>query len=382
MNKAVLGTGVAIGAGLMYLADPQHGKRRRAMAKDKAFRALNKGGDAAGAVARDVTHRASGLAVSAWRRARNVEVDDTVIAERVRAALGRVVSHPRAIDVMVHNGTVALAGAVLKAEFKNLLRTVERVAGVRKVEQRLDVHEQPGNVPSLQGGAGVRRMTPELLQRKWAPATRFLVGASGAGMAIYGLKRGDGFGSALAMLGGGTVLIAATNKPASEITGVGSGRRAVDVQKTINLNTPLDEVFRFWSDYRNFPNFMTNVRDVRATSVDGRSHWVVSGPVGTSIEYDAVITEFRPNDVIAWKTVEGAPVEHSGTVRFDRNADGTTRVQVHMSYSPPAGLLGDAAARFLGQDLKTKMDEDLLRMKSLVETGNFPHDAARKELHP
>jgi uncharacterized membrane protein len=124
--------------------------------------------------------------------------------------------------------------------------------------------------------------------------------------------------------------------------------------------------------------FMANVREVRRTSRPGQSHWMVSGPAGSTIEFDALLTEFIPNEVIAWKTVEGSAVGHARLVRFDRNADRTTRVQIRMSYNPPAGGLGHAAAWLFGADPRTQMDADLARMKTLIETGIPPHDAAQK----
>src|SRR5205814_2032713 len=165
-----------------------------------------------------------------------------------------------------------------------------------------------------------------------------------------------------------------TNLGIRRLTGVAAGRRAVDIQKTITVAAPLEDVFEFWSAYENFPRFMANVRDVRHTGRPGCSHWTVSGPAGSTIEFDALLTEFIPNRIIAWKTAEGAAVGHAGIVRFDRDGDGT-RVHIRMSYNPPAGGIGHAAAWLFGADPKTQMDADLARMKTLLETGIAPHDA-------
>jgi uncharacterized membrane protein len=91
-----------------------------------------------------------------------------------------------------------------------------------------------------------------------------------------------------------TVFVRAiTNIELKRLLGVGAGRRAIDVQKTINLNAPVERVFRLWTNYQNFPHFMSDVRDVKDLG-DGRSHWTVAGPAGTSVEWDAVITSFTP----------------------------------------------------------------------------------------
>jgi uncharacterized membrane protein len=95
------------------------------------------------------------------------------------------------------------------------------------------------------------------------------------------------------------------------------------------------------------------------------------------VEFDAEITRVIPNAMIAWKTLEGSPVAHAGVVRFDRETDGRTRVHIRMAYNPPAGWLGHGVAAAFGADPKSSMDADLARMKTLIETGRAPHDAAR-----
>jgi uncharacterized membrane protein len=122
---------------------------------------------------------------------------------------------------------------------------------------------------------------------------------------------------------------------------------------------------------------MTNVQEVRATET-GHSHWKVKGPAGTTVEWDAVVTKQVPNQLLAWKSMAGASVANSGIVRFDRNDDGTTRMKVRLSYNPPAGAMGHSVATLFGADPKHQMDDDLMRVKTLIETGNPPHDAAQQ----
>ena len=124
-----------------------------------------------------------------------------------------------------------------------------------------------------------------------------------------------------------------------------------------------------------FPYFLSHVREVRDLG-GGRSHWVVDGPAGARIEWDAVLTQFIPNEVIAWRSETGAVVQHAGIVRFEPDAEGNTRVHVRLSYTPPAGALGHSVAWLVGADPKRQMDDDLMRMKTFIETGAPPHDAA------
>jgi uncharacterized membrane protein len=101
--------------------------------------------------------------------------------------------------------------------------------------------------------------------------------------------------------------------------------------------------------------------------------------MGVPVEWDAVVTRDLPRELLAWKSVEGANVESAGIVRFGQNEDGTTSVQVKLSYNPPGGAIGHVVAALFGSDPKTEMDADMLRMKSMIETGVQPHDAAERK---
>jgi len=215
------------------------------------------------------------------------------------------------------------------------------------------------------------------MQEHWAPATRTVVGSAGAALVAYCAARRDVFGTLFGLAGVALVLRAAANIDAARLIGTGGGRRAVDLQKTMHINAPVDTVYNFWSSLENFPRFMTHVREVRPTSVEGQSHWTVAGPGGMPVEFDAVITRDVPNELIAWKSIEGARVAHAGIVRFEPDEADGTRVHIRFSYNPPAGALGHAVAALLGTDAKSMMDDDLARMKTLIETGNPPRDAAR-----
>jgi uncharacterized membrane protein len=96
------------------------------------------------------------------------------------------------------------------------------------------------------------------------------------------------------------------------------------------------------------------------------------------VEFDTEVTCSTANEVMAWQTLPGSPVAHTGTIRFDAAPNGSTRVHIRMSYTPPAGWLGHRIATVFGVDPKHSMDEDLARMKTLIETGRLPHDAARR----
>ena len=369
--------GACLGAAGMYLIDPSRGARRRGLIRDQFTHAAHKTADGLEATGRDLAHRAQGVWAGAYHWFDAADIPDHILVERVRAKLGRYVSHPRAIDVEADSGCVTLRGKILEREVGPLLRAVAWIPGVHEIDNLLEQHDRAGNVPSLQGGSARPGDLYEVMQREWSPAARTLVGSAGTALVAYAAARRDVFGTLFGLAGTALVLRAATNLETKRLVGAGAGRRAVDIQKTINISAPVSTVFNFWSNFENFPRFMTHVRDVRATNVEGQSHWTVAGPGGVPIEFDAVITRFEPNAVIAWKTVEGAPVAHAGIVHFEPDGMQGTRVHIRFSYNPPAGAIGHAVASLLGEDPKSMMDDDLARMKTLVETGNPPRDAAQ-----
>jgi hypothetical protein len=172
----MLTSGAALGAGLMYMMDPDRGTRRRALARDKAVRVAHKTGDAVEALGRDAGNRARGLAAEAASALRHEEPDSVKLVERCRAELGRVVSHPRAIDVHAgDDGKVYLSGQILAAEADDAVNAISAVRGVSYVEDKLERHDSAEGVPSLQGGRERPGRRSALLQDSWSPTTKALV---------------------------------------------------------------------------------------------------------------------------------------------------------------------------------------------------------------
>jgi uncharacterized membrane protein len=381
-DRGAVLTGLGLGVGLMYFLDPERGRRRRALARDRLTHAARVGGDAVGATGRDVAHRTSGAGARLRRLVnRDSRADDRVLVERVRAQLGRLVSHPHAIRVDASDGIVTLRGPILEAEVPRLLSAVERIRGVRSVTSELEGHKQAGNVPALQGGSTPAGLQLDIMQREWSPTTRLLAGTTGIALTGYGAARGDIPGAVLAAAGVGLTARAATNAELRRLTGIGGGRRAVDVQKTITVDAPVEDVFAFWSEYSNFPKFLSRVLDIRDSSRPGQSHWTVAGPAGTPVEFDTEVSTMVPNQVLGWRTIEGSPVAHAGLVRFEPAGDGRTRVHIRMSYNPPLGWIGHGVAAAFGADPKTSLDADLVRLKTLLETGRVARDAAQRDVH-
>lgn len=355
--------GAGAGALMMYLFDPRSGRRRRALVRDKLRHSLHEAETMAEKALRDARHRAKGALAEGRGAIKGRHVDDTVLHERVRAQLGRACSHPRAIEVVCRDGEVELHGPILANEHHTLLANVKRVRGVKKVHDCLEVHVEP-DIPSLQGGSSRTGPRRELMQQSWTPAVRLFGMVLGTGLFGYGLLRRQVVGRVLGLVGAGIATRAFTNRPTRAL--LSTREAGIEIRKTVHIDAPIDEVYRFFERPENLPRFMTHVEDVHRVG-DGGYHWAVEGPAGRRFTWDASF-DAVPNEYVTWRSVEGSTIDNEGTVRFSEE-DGGTRVEVHMSYHPPAGVLGHAFARVFGADPKHAMDDDLLRLKSLLEDG-------------
>jgi uncharacterized membrane protein len=141
------------------------------------------------------------------------------------------------------------------------------------------------------------------------------------------------------------------------------------VKKSITINRSPEELYQFWRNFENLPRFMNHLESVRTTA-GNRSHWVAKAPAGTSVEWDAEITEDRPNELIAWRSLEGADVDNSGSVTFERAPGGRgTIVRVEINYNPPGGVFGAALAKLFGEEPGQQTQEALRCFKQVMETG-------------
>ena len=376
MNRAVgLMSAAGIGAGLMYLFDPDRGKRRRAETRNAAKHVNRIATDATGKIGRDIRNRLLGVISEVECLFRTETVTDDVLEARVRSRLGRFVSHPHAIEVKAVEGLVILSGTILTAEVHPLLDAVAAIQGVKNIRNCLETHDSPGDIPALQGGRRREGKRFGLFKTSWSPTTRLIAGVAGGALTIYGGKRRGVLGSAISSLGLGVVTRALTNLETRRLVGIDGHTRGIDIKKTITINAPVDKVFTYWSHPENLPEFMSHIREVSRLE-DNIYHWKVGGPAGLLIEWDAAITELDPNKALAWKSVPNSIIGQTGVTRFTSNPDGSTRLDLKMSYQPPAGILGHEIARLFGADPKHEMDDDLMRMKSFIETGVQPHDAA------
>ena len=172
--------GAGIGAGTMFLLDPTRGARRRALLRDKASRAAHKTRDAYDATQRDLSNRVEGMKALLERRSRSESVDDRTLAARVRAQLGRVASHPRAIRVDTANGSITLTGDVLADEVSGIVNAVGTVRGVADVSNQMTPHDSAAGVPALQGTSPRPGRWTSWASGSWSPTARLVAGVGAA----------------------------------------------------------------------------------------------------------------------------------------------------------------------------------------------------------
>lgn len=371
-GAASAGVGAGLGAGVVaeYLLDPDRGRTRRARIRDQAAHTVRQANRSVEVAARDMSNRGRGLAARARHRSRGGAVDDRVVHERVRSTLGRYVSHPQAVDVHVEHGIVTLSGDVVRGEDGRARRALFKIPGVAGVEARWNVYEDTRGVPGLQGGKH-RQPVPDPLQQHWSPTTRVLAGSGAAALWVASRRMPRPVAWTARATGSVLAARAATNTPLKRLTGVMAGRRAVDLKGAVTVGAPPDRVWPLVSDYTIFAMIMPDIVEVRRSD-DGRSHWVVTGPAGTLVRYDAEETRREENREIAWRTTEGEIVAHAGSLRLEPENENRTRVDVQMTYNPIAGALGHAITSALGANPSRKLKRALQRLESVVETQAQP----------
>lgn len=363
---------IGIGALSMYFLDPDRGRSRRATLLEQLRGTSNRLQDMSRNASQDASRRAYGVFAAARQHFGARDDTPQKLAQRVRSRMGRSVSNPGAITVSVKDhGFVSLSGPLLRCEQARLLAKVWSTAGVSSVENHLDLHDDVGNIPGLQGAPGAHDHS-----NRWSDSARLLAGTAGAAAIVHGISAG-GLRGLVALSCGGALLARATrDEPLAEIAGLRDAD-GVHIDKQLFIAAPVERVLACWRAPQDFPRFLHNVLDVRASG-NGRWHWKVAGPAGSVVEWDAQATEREADRHISWHTIAGSVIEHRGDIRFETEGDGT-RLRITMDYLPAAGVIGHAIAKLFGRDAKSVLDKELLRLKSYLETGNTPRDAARIE---
>jgi uncharacterized membrane protein len=216
---------------------------------------------------------------------------------------------------------------------------------------------------------------------------RLLSAIVGTGLMLEGWRRRSLAGGALAFAGIGLLYRAASGYcPALGAMGIDMrgvqdtnrlGRRKVSteqstkIRRSIEINRPPNELYKFWRTLDNLPRIMSHLQSVEVVT-DRFSHWIVKTMAGLpTIEWDAEIINDVENERIGWRSLNDADVDHAGSVEFEPiGGDGRrTKVTVTMQYAPIAGRLGAAVAKLVGEDPDLKIAQDLQRFKESMEAG-------------
>ncbi|MCM2278517.1 MAG: SRPBCC family protein [Oligoflexia bacterium] len=310
MKKAISRTfwslsGFGLGAAAMYFLDPQRGSRRRAEVRQRGVHVARRSGNAIKMGLADLGNRSRGLILDTRAR----------IAEQETPA----------DDILVARVRSRLGRLVSHPHSVEVSVDAGRVT----LKGRCAPEEVPRLVSSLHRVRGVREVDNQLLSTP--------MDATG------GRQPGKRFRARRA--------------------------RFLRIRKSIDIEAPVSQVFQFWANFENFPRFMKDVREVRTLPGGKRSHWVVDGPGGAPLSWDAVVTRKVPNEYLSWRTMPGSVIHNAGRVRFRANDEGGTRVELELSYHPPGALLGRVAAQVFGFGPKLKVARALAQMKTLIEEG-------------
>lgn len=217
---------------------------------------------------------------------------------------------------------------------------------------------------------------------------RWLSIAGGAALALYALRRRSP--ASLAFAAGGAALIgrgATGHSPVYQRLGVDTAdpeavrqnvlaailpSRKLEAERAYTIMRPRYELYAFWRDFENLPQFMEHLESVTVMG-DGRSHWVTKAPIGKPVSWDAQITEDIEDRIIAWRSLPDSVVENSGQVQFSDAPDGRgTVVRARILYQAPGGKTVEEISRFFGESASQQLRDDLRRFKQVMEAGETP----------
>lgn len=211
-------------------------------------------------------------------------------------------------------------------------------------------------------------------------AERWASAAVGGVLTVFGLLRGRTTGWIAAGAGVGLLYRGLTGHCACyEMLGIDTAeyrpatgvpaRYGVRVEEAVKIHRSPEQLFAFWRDVENLPQFMRHLK--RVDAIDScRSHWVAEGPLGIQVEWDAEIFNERSGEMIAWRSLPGGDIQTAGSVHFEPSEpDGGTVVRVSMKYNPPAGKIGEGIASLLGSGLDQQICDDLANLKQVLEAG-------------
>jgi uncharacterized membrane protein len=363
-------TGAVAAAGVTYYFDVDSGRRRRARLGERSTSVARHGLSRLQAASRDLAQRASGLGARATALLRSGgRVAAPVLAERVRARLGRVVSHPGAVKVTADDErTVRLTGAVLAWEHQPLRQAVAAVPGVHGVRDELQVYESADHVSALQGA-------PRRSSRQAGPdpggsaALRVLMAVAGGGLLVGGARRTGTLG-AVGAAAGGALLLGTLAAPRRARRQRG---RTLEICQTLHLRAPAEGIYAALRRCDRLVALLPALRALRHRA-DGATQWTVHDPEGWRLDWTAVITELQPNRQIAWRSTHDSALTQWGMIWLEPIDPQQTRLHVYASVQPLPGRTGQALRRLLGTGPRGELTEHLGHLRRYLEGASAGPD--------
>lgn len=151
----------------------------------------------------------------------------------------------------------------------------------------------------------------------------------------------------------------------------GADTKAIQVRKSITIDRSPEDLYDFWRHFDRLPIIMNHLESVESSGPN-QWHWIAKAPAGRTVEWDAELVEDIPNEMIAWRSLEGSQVDNAGIVSFESAPGGRgTIVHVELEYSPPAGVIGAKVAKLFHEAPDQQISIDLRRFKQLMETGEI-----------
>lgn len=203
---------------------------------------------------------------------------------------------------------------------------------------------------------------------------------AGGALAVYGFRQRSIGGLCLTLAGTALLhrgvtghcntyqALGLTTNETQSASGEAPVARDVHVEKAIAIDKSPEELFSFWRQFDNLPRFMKHLESVTCSGLN-RSHWVAKGPGGKNVEWDAEIYNEKPNEMIAWRSLEGADIVNAGSVRFTPLGVRGTEVKVVLNYNLPGGKISALFAKLFGSEPGQMIADDLRRLKQILETG-------------
>jgi len=350
--------GVILGAAATYFFDPDRGKARQAMARDKLNHYLRKGQHRAEGKKKHLSHLWEGVK-SEIRRGWHAhdKVTDEILEARVRSVIGRCLCHPHNLQVQARDGEITLRGEIIREEFDPLLYSVAETPGVLKVRDELLVHEGDDipYVPPHHPGRG---------------GSKLLCAALGGGLLGKSLRKRGVMRAAYSGLGLVLLSKMKTEKTPEVVTNYERAASLLNISARVSIARPLQEVFAFSSTFENFPHFVPGVYAVLSDG-DGAARWTTKGPLGGVEEWTSSTTVVEPGRCIAWCSDTVFSLPHEVVLTFKGLSRGNTEVDVQVFVVPRRTTVSALEMERLRGFLLNALEETLLIYRQILEGGQI-----------